>query len=419
MGISHKHILSEKGAKLKRELGLFQTTICGVGIIIGAGIYVLLGIAAGYAGNAIWISFLIAALIAVLTGLGYAELSSFFKSDAGEYDYTKEAFNAKFAKFIGYLVIFTGVTTSATVALGFAGYFRELTSVPIIVGAMLLLVVMSYVNFKGIRDSSIVITICTFMEVLGLILIILIGIKFIGKVDYLEATHGITGIFKAAALAFFAYTGYETIVKLTEETKNPTKTIPMAIVLSVIITSVLYILVAISAVSIVGWEKLSSSEAPLMTVVNVFFGGTIPAMAVIISIIALASTGSTVLMALLTTSRSIYGMAEKKSLPRKLSVVGKKNRTPWLAIVITLGVSIAFAMLKNVEFIANLSNVFIFITFAIINTSLIVLRYKKPDADRKFIVPGNIGRFPVLIFLGIIASLFMLYYSIVNTVMAI
>ena len=418
MGISHKHVVSKNGVRLKRELGLFQTTVCGVGIIVGAGIYVLIGIAAGYAGNAIWLSFLIAAMLAALTGLGYAELSSFFKGDAGEYDYTKEAFNERFAKLIGYLVLFTGVTTAATVALGFAGYLNSLTDIPIIVGAILLLCLMSYVNFKGIKESSWLNVIFTFLEIIGLLIVMVIGLKFIGKIDYMEMNNGFTGVFKAAALAFFAYTGYETIIKLTEETKNPTKTIPRAIILSIIITSILYVLVALAAVSIVGWEELSISKAPLATVVGAAFGA-MPALVLVISLIALFSTSNTVLMALLTTSRTIYGMAKEKSLPDKLSIVAKKNRTPWVAIVITLGASSVLALLKNIEFIANLSNIFIFLTFAIINVSLIVLRYKKPNAKRKFMVPGNIGKFPVLIFLGVIASLFMLYYSFMNAFFAI
>jgi len=418
MGISHKHVIERSDVKLKRELGLFQTTVCGVGIIVGAGIYVLIGIAAGYAGNAVWISFLLASILAMLTGLGYAELSSFFKSDAGEYDYTKEAFNSKVAKIIGLLVIFTGVTTSATVALGFGGYLNKLTSLPIVLGAIALLLVMSYVNFKGIKESSLLNVVFTFMEVVGLIFVILIGIKFIGKADYFQFTDGMTGVFKATALAFFAYTGYETIVKLTEETKNPTKTIPKAIIISIIITSVLYVLVALAAISIVGWQALSVSKAPLADVVKGAFGSGVPILIMVISIIALSSTSNTVLMALLTTSRTVYGMAEKKSLPRKLGEVGKKNRTPWLAIILTFAAAAVFALIRNIEFIANLANIFIFLTFAAINVSLIVLRYKKPNIKRKFRVPLNIGKFPVLIFLGVLVSLFMLYYSVINTIMA-
>lgn len=424
MGISHSHVAEKKGLKLKRELGLFRTTVCGVGIIVGAGIYVLIGIAAGYAGNAIWLSFLLAALIAGLTGLGYAELSSFFKTDAGEYEYTKEAFNTGFARFIGYVVLFTGVTTSAAVALGFGGYLNSLLreqagfNIPVVIGAVMLLFLMSYINFKGIKESSFLMVIFTFAEILGLILIILIGLKFIGRVDYLEITKGWGGVFKAAALAFFAYTGYETIVKLTEETKNPTKTIPKAIILSIIITSFLYVLVAVAAISIVGWEELSVSKAPLATVVSSALGN-MPILVVVITFIALFSTANTVLMALITTSRTAYGMAGQKSLPRKLSEIYKKTRTPLIAIFATFMFSVLFALLGDIELIANVANISIFLTFAIINLSLIVLRYKKPDANRRFKVPLNIGRFPILIFLGVLASLFMLYYSVVNAFFAI
>ena len=416
MGIPHKHICKEDGIKLKRELGLFQTTVCGVGIILGAGIYVLIGIAAGYAGNAVWISFLFAAVLAALTGLGYAELSSIFKTDAGEYDYTKSAFNHKLALIIGLLVIFTGIATSAAVALGFGGYVNALTSIPIIMAALALILLMSFVNFYGIKESSMLNMIFTFFEVAGLLIIIFIGIKHIGSINYFELTKGLNGVFKAAALAFFAYTGYEAVVKLSEETKNPTKTIPRAVILSIIITSILYVLVAVSAVSVIGWENLSSSKAPLADVAKAAFGSTA---FLILGLIALASTANTVLMALLVTSRTIYGMSEEKSLPKKLSIVHSKRRTPWLAILLTLVFAAAFALIRNLEFVANLSNIFIFLTFAIINLSVIVLRYKKPNASRKFRVPLNIGKFPVLIFLGIIVSLFMLYYSVVNAFFAI
>jgi len=112
--------------KLKRELGLFETTACGVGIILGAGIYVLIGAATETAGNAVWLSFLFAAVISLLTGFSYAELSSIFPKDAAEYTYTEKSFNRGLAFFVGYLVIFSAIIAASTVALGFAGYFSAL-----------------------------------------------------------------------------------------------------------------------------------------------------------------------------------------------------------------------------------------------------------------------------------------------------
>src|SRR3989344_8322845 len=127
-----------KEVKLSRDLGLFQVTIAGVGIIIGAGIYALIGVGAGLAGNATWLSFLISAIIAILTGLSYAELSSMFKSDAGEYDYLTAAFNKKLALIVGLSMITAGFVSASAVALGFGGYLKGLVNLPTIIGAILL-----------------------------------------------------------------------------------------------------------------------------------------------------------------------------------------------------------------------------------------------------------------------------------------
>ena len=133
--------------KLKKELGLFQLVLAGIGVILGAGIYALLGVASGIAGNAIWLSFVIGAVIALLTGLSYAELSSIFKRDAGEYDYVEHAFNKKLAFWIGLMVIFAGIVTSATVALGFGNYFSALFQTPVVYIAILLTLLLSLLNY--------------------------------------------------------------------------------------------------------------------------------------------------------------------------------------------------------------------------------------------------------------------------------
>src|SRR3990167_5903438 len=121
--------------KLKRSLGFWQASICGIGIILGAGIYALIGIGAGSAGPALWLSFLIAAIIAVLTGLSYAELSSIFHKDAAEYDYIEKAFSKKLGWFISIMMIFAGIFTGSAVAIGFGGYLSSIIGLPILVGA--------------------------------------------------------------------------------------------------------------------------------------------------------------------------------------------------------------------------------------------------------------------------------------------
>ena len=279
--------------KLKKELGLFEVTLAGIGVILGAGIYALIGIASGIAGNALWLSFVIGAVIAMLTGLSYAELSSMFRRDSGEFDYIESAFNRKMALFIGLVIIFAGIVTAATVALGFAGYFSALFNTPVIYVAILLTLILSLLNYYSIKDSSWFNTIATFIETIGLLIIIVLGIKYIGKVDYFEMPNGFNGVLQATALIFFAFLGFDNIIKLAEETKDPQKTIPKAVILSIIISSIIYILVAISAVSIVGWQTLSASKAPLADVAASSFGGIA---FLVLAIIALFSTSNTILI---------------------------------------------------------------------------------------------------------------------------
>jgi len=359
--------------RLKRELSLWQVTIAGVGIILGAGIYALIGVAAGTAGNAIWLAFLISAVVAGLTGLSYAELTSMFKGDAAEYDYIKEAFNHKIALAVGIMIIAAGFVSAATVALGFAGYFIKILPISMVLAAIGLIVLMTIINFTGIKQTAWFNTVSTFIEFGGLVLVIWIGFQHLGEVNYLEMPFGMSGVLSTASLVFFAYMGFESIVKLREETKDPERTIPLALIYSVIITAVMYVLVAIAAVSIVNWKTLSNSTAPLAEVVATSIG---PKAFIIVGIIALFSTANTVLITLVTTSRMIYGMAKRKTFPKIFAAVHKKTRTPWVAIILLSLITMIFTLINDLEFIANLTNLFLFATFAMANLSMIILRYK-------------------------------------------
>ncbi|MEK6848507.1 MAG: APC family permease, partial [Nanoarchaeota archaeon] len=261
-------------ARLKKELGLVQVTLAGIGIILGAGIYALIGVAAGNGGNAIWLSFLLSAIVAIFTGLSYAELSSMFKSDAGEYDYVNEAINSFFARGIGISMIIAAIIAAATVSLGFAGYIYTLFPLNILVYAGLILLCMTLINYKGIKETSWFNSFATIIELLGLLIIIVLGLFHIGEVNYFEMPQGFSGVLSSAALVFFAFIGFESIVKLREETKNADTVIPKAVIYSVFITSVLYVLVAFAAISIVGWETLSTSDAPLATVAAAALGSS-------------------------------------------------------------------------------------------------------------------------------------------------
>lgn len=395
----------EQKIELKRTLGLLEVTVSGVGIILGAGIYALIGQAAGLAGNAVWISFALAALVAVFTGLSYAELSSMFPKAGAEYEYTAQAFGRGPAFVIGWLIIFSGVIGAATVALGFAGYFQALFGTQIIPVALILIALLSAVNFVGVKQSARMAMAFTMIEAIGLIIVIIVGIPRLGSVDYLEMPNGLEGIYQAAALIFFAFIGFEEMVKLSEETKDPERIIPRGLILAVSICIVLYIAVAISAVSVLGWQKLSQSSAPFGEIAFAALGQRA---FVIVSVMALFATSNTVLLMLLAASRIMYGMAESGSLPGVLALVHPVARTPWAAILLVMVLGMAFSLLNDIAFVANINNFTLFLTFMVVNAVLIVLRYKKPEAARPFRVPLSLGRLPLLPLLGVAFNAFML-----------
>lgn len=400
-----KHI--EKGeVTLKRELGLFTTTAFGVGIILGAGIYVLVGVAAGVAGNAVWMSFVIASLMAVFTGLSYAELSSLYPEDAGEYIYAERAFGRVIGFFIGYLSFLAMVIVVAAVALGFAGYFASLFSLdyPLLI-AMGIILLFGWVNYRGIKGSAFLNVIFTLLETAGLVFIIVIALPRVGSVDYFEMANGMKGVFNAASLVFFAFVGFESIVKLSEETKEPTKTIPRAILLSVIISTVLYVLIAICAVSVIDWQTLAVSRAPLADIAAALMGNTV---FVILSVIALFSTGNTVLIALIAASRTLYGVAKDYPRLRFFRTVSAVHQTPSVAVAGATLLSLLFVLPGDVSLVAEYSNFGIFTIFFIVNAALIALRFKQPALNRPFRVPIHIGKMPVLPFIGCAVSIFMI-----------
>ncbi|MBU3896776.1 MAG: APC family permease [Nanoarchaeota archaeon] len=398
--------------KLKRELGLLEITVYGVGIILGAGIYALIGQAAGIAGNSLWLSFLIGAIIASLTGLSYAELGTMFPKAAAEYVYTKKAFNRPLISFlVGWLILVTSLVSAATVALGFGGYLNGLTGFNVTMGAILLILGCSFLNFYGMKQSARMNVVFTLIEVAGLIMILFIGLPYWGSVNYFEMPNGLNGVFTAAMLIFFAYLGFEDIVNVAEETKKPKQIIPKAIILSVLISTVLYMAISISAISVVPWEVLGQSVAPLADVAST----GLPGSGFLLSIIALFATANTVLIILIVNSRMIWGMANDGALPKLISKIHPIRATPYIAVIITMLVCLAFSLNGNIRVVAEITNMGMFLIFISVNAALIYLRYKMPNVKRPFKVPFNIGKLPVLPVLGLLFCVYMLKYVNVKT----
>lgn len=403
--------LQSKKPKLKKELSLFQVTIYGVGLILGAGIYTVIGEAAGLTGNSLPIAFLLSAFLAALTGLSYAELSSMYPKEEGEYLYVRKAFDRKiFRDTTALLRIFVGVVSTGAVALAFSGYISSFVSTPILPVALMIIAVCSFVNYFGIDFSAKMNLLFTGIEVLGLLIIIWLGLGSWNPGQLFELPYGFKGLIGSSFLLFFAYIGFGSIVNISEETHNAEKSIPRAILLSIFFTTIIYALVAFSATSAVNWQSLAQSSYPLSLVAQTAWGASAFKL---ISIIAVFSTTNTVLIQLISTSRLLYGVSKKKYklFPKSFSKIHSKRKTPYVSIAVIGVLALLFTFISDIGIVAGLSNMFLFLIFILVNLSLLKLRFKRPDQRRPFKSPLNIGKFSITAFLGLLISvIFIIFY---------
>jgi amino acid transporter len=389
--------MAEPKGALRRSLSLTETTLAGVGIILGAGVYALVGAVADEAGNGFWLSFVFAAVVASIIGLCYAELASMFPKSGADYEYTLNALGERPAFVVGWLMVIGNIIAAAAVALGFGGYLNTFLEVDTTVAAIAALVVATVVAFIGVEETIKVMIVGTLVEVGGLVLVIVIGIPHLGEVDLIEFDGGVWGVLGGAALVMFAYLGFSEIATLAEEVEDPTRTVPRAMVLSISITTILYIMVAVAAVSVLGTTALTASDAPLADVAEVVLGSRASQA---VALIALFSTANTMLLLLVAASRMIYGMASTDALPRFLAWVHPARHTPARAIFLCLGLSSAFALTGELAFAAGASNFAIFVAFEAVCISLMVLRYRQPDLPRPFRLPFSWKGVPLLPILG-------------------
>lgn len=372
----------EEGA-LRRRLGFWAVTASGVGVILGAGVYALVGPAAGHAGGALWLAFLLAAVVAGLTAHSYARFAAMQPKDSPEYQYTTMAFGRRAGFTAGWLMIWADLIACAAVALGFGGYLAHLLGLPVILSALLLLGVLTAVTLWGIGESVLLAVVFTAVEVVGLTFVIVIGVPSWGQADVLEMPQGLGGVWTAAALAFFAYLGFDELGNLAEETRDPVRVLPRSIIMALAISTAFYMLVALSAVSIVGWETLSGSAAPLAVVAGRVLGARADTA---ITLIALAATTNTVLLLLVSASRSLYGMANAGILPKALGTVGRR-RTPWIASLLVSAFTVAFVLLGDIEQVAQMTNSVVLVAFILVNLALFwVTRTNRSQGALRWVV---------------------------------
>ncbi len=399
-------VAAERGG-LHREIGLFQLVAYGVGNIVGAGVYVLVGEASGLAGGMVWLSFLAGAAIALFTGLSYAELGAMYPAAASEYVFLGRAYGSRLLSFMTeWTMLLTEIVAAAAVSLGFASYVKGLTDLPELPVAVALLVGLAVLVAAGIKQSIRVNTILSVVAVLGLVAIVALWLSGAGDrpadVSFIETKDGFGGVFAAMALIFFAYVGFDNITNVAEETKDPERLIPRGLLLAVAISTVLYVLVGFAAVGLAGWRELSDADAPLaLAASNVLGRPAFDAMAVV----AILTTFNTCLVLYIVASRIIYGMAREHVLPVAVGRVHGRTGAPYIAVVVVLVAALCFVSLGSIGSVAKVTSFGSLITFAMVNLAMLHLRRVAPAHVRPFRSPLSIGWLSVTGLLGLVTCL--------------
>lgn len=396
---------------LKRSLNLPLLTLYGLGTILGAGIYVLVGKVAGIAGMYTPFAFLLAAVLAAFTGYSYARLSVRFPRSAGEALYVSRAFsNATLSSAVGWMVILTGTVSAATIASGFVGYLSEFIVVPDFWASTVLIVMICALACWGITESVSVAAIITTIEVVGLLLVLwVLGDEF-SKISELgsqllpplDKSIWVT-IFLGAFLAFYAFIGFEDMVNVTEEVINPTRTMPLAILGALTLSSALYILVSLAAVLTLPLDELSASDSPMVSLLE----GHNQLVAMIVGFISIIAVVNGALVQVIMGARVLYGMGCQGLAPGWFAAVFARTQTPIRAtVLIALAVwilTIGFPLVT----LAKLTSFIILIVFAMVNASLVVVRLRESQVQ---------GRLPIDILLPAMGTLLCMGFLLMQLV---
>jgi len=395
--------------RLSRELRLLDITMIGVGAMIGAGIFVLTGIAAGVAGPALLVVFLLNGCVALLTAMAYAELGSAFHDAGGGYLWVKTSLPDPNGFLSGWMSWFAHAVACSLYALGFGAYFRLVLSaagVPELRWGMLSLekwlaivvvALFSYINFRGASETGKAGNVVTVGKVVVIGLFVGAGLVVMGfRPNWQVAftpflSHGWGGVFAAMGLTFIAFEGYEIIAQTSEEVEDPKRNVPRAVFLSLLIVVPIYLLVAIVAIGAVTppaglaiTEYLArEKELALVSAANQFVRGG----GIAILVGGLLSTLSALNATIYSSSRVAFAMARDANLPQALGRVHERRATPHVAIVASAVIIIAMAALLPIEEVAAAADIMFLLLFVQVNLALVQLRRKRPDLDRGFRVP--------------------------------
>ena len=392
----------DRNPRLRRTLGLPLVTLYGLGNILGAGIYVLVGKVAGFAGSSTTLAFIIAMVTAAVTALSYMELAGRYPVSASVSVYLHQAFGKRWlSTTIGLAMVGGGVASAAALAQGFAGYLKSFISVPTIVSSVGLLAVLGAIAIKGIGESAKMAALLTGLEVLGLVLVIWFGRTAFTHIDVgglvaLDPAVGIGGLFAGAFLAFYAFIGFEDMVNVSEEVKNPSRTMPLAILLALLVSTALYLLVVVVSTTLVSPSDLAESEAPLTLVIE----RSGASQGVLLSTIGMIAAMNGVIVQIIMGSRILYGLATEGWIHSRFARVHRAYQTPVTATLVVLAAMIAGTVLLPLVSLAQLTSLLVLIIFTLVNAALIAIKRRHRDHGGYIKVPTAIPYVGVALCLG-------------------
>ncbi len=406
---------------LKRELSKWSLTSLGIGAVIGAGIFVITGQAAAqYAGPGIVISFILSGLAALFAGLCYAEFASMYPGSGSAYTYTLATLGKTMAWIIGWDLVLEYLLASSTVAVGWSGYItsflgdmgihipRALSMSPFVVDAsgwhlsgalinfpaMAIIAVITSLLAVGIRESNRFNAVIVVIKLTAILLFIGFGLSHINLSNLMPIIppntgefghYGWSGILRGAAVIFFAYLGFDAVSTAGQEAKNPQKDLPFGMLMSLLISTVLYILVAVVLTGLVHYSHLNVPD-PIAVGVNAV-GPSLAWLRPIVKLGAIAGLSSVILVMMLGQTRIFYTMSKEGYLPASFSAVHPKFHTPHVSTLITGGVAMVVAGLLPISILGELVSIGTLFAFAIVCGGVILLRVKKPGLKRPFKTP--------------------------------
>jgi basic amino acid/polyamine antiporter, APA family len=411
----------EEGHQLKQAVGAWQLTAMGVGAIIGTGIFVVIGEGAKIAGPAVILSFVLAAVACAFSALSYAELASSIPISGSAYTYAYATLGELVAWIIGWDLILEYGVSVAAIAVGWGGNFNvflqttfgvalpaALANAPekggvVNLPAVVIVLAITLLLVRGVAESARVNMVMVGIKLLVLVFFIVVAFSAFSTRNFTPfAPSGVDGVTSAAAVIFFAYIGFDAVSCGSEEARNPGKALPFAIIGSLIICTIFYVLTAVGAIGIATPAQLGASDAPLATALEV--GAGIGWAASVLSLGAVVAITSVVLVILYGQTRIFFAMCRDGLLPERMARVSPRYGTP-ARLTLGLGVLIAvLAALVPLSAIVKLVNIGTLFAFVLVNIGVIILRRTRPEMPRPYRVPWS----PVLPLIGVVFALYLM-----------